>query len=39
MGSLGYLMKSSEIKDILVEGGICQAGTANKIMAGKYYYK
>ena len=32
-------MKLSGIEDILVESNVCGSGTANKLMAGKDYYK
>ena len=39
MGAIGCLMKNSGIEDILVESGVSQRGTANKIIGGKDYYK
>ena len=39
LGSMGFFMKESGIEDIIVESGICQRGTANKVIAGKDYYK
>ena len=39
MGAIGHLMKLSGIEDILVESNVCGSGTANKLMAGKDYYK
>lgn len=38
LGAIGYLMKSTGIEDILVNSGICQAGTVNKLLDGKDYY-
>ena len=39
LGSIGFFMKESGIEDILVLSGICGRGTANKVMAGKDFYK
>ena len=35
---LGFLMRSSDIEDILSQAEVCLPGTANTIMAGKDYY-
>lgn len=32
-------MKEGGIEDIIVESGLCKRGTANKVIAGKDYYK
>lgn len=32
-------MKDSGIEELLVQSGLCVAGTANKILAGKDYYQ
>lgn len=39
LGSIGFLMRESGTEDLLVAAGICGRGTANKVMAGKDYYK
>ena len=39
MGTIGFFMKEGGIEDILVESGVCQRGTANKVISGKDYYK
>lgn len=38
LGAIGYLMKETGIEDILVDSGICQPGTVNKLLDGKDYY-
>ena len=38
LGAIGHLMKETGIEDILVESGICQPGTVNKLLDGKNYY-
>ena len=39
LGLIGFLMRESGIEDLLVAAAICGCGTANKVMAGKDYYK
>ena len=39
MGCIDYFMKEGGIEDILSESGVCKRGTANKVIAGKDYYK
>ena len=39
MGAVGYLMKGSGIKELLVESSACNKGTAEKVLNGKDYYK
>jgi hypothetical protein len=39
LGSIGFFIMESGIEDILVSSDICGRGTANKVMAGKDYYK
>lgn len=39
LGCIGFMMKEGGIEDILVEADICKRGTANKIIAGKDYYR
>lgn len=39
MGTIGFFMKGGGIEELLVESGVCQGGTANKVIAGKDYYK
>lgn len=39
LGSIGFLMRESGIEDLLVAAEVCGRGTANKVMAGKDYYK
>ena len=38
LSAVGFFMKETGIEDILVESGVCQAGTVNKILNGKDYY-
>ena len=38
LGAIGHLMKETGLQDILSEAGVCQAGTAKKILDGKDYY-
>lgn len=39
MGTIGFFMKGGGIEELLAESGVCQGGTANKVIAGKDYYK
>ena len=38
LGAIGHLMNETGLKDILTEAGVCQPGTAKKILGGKDYY-
>lgn len=38
LGAIGHLMKETGLEDIMVEAGVCQPGTAKKLLDGKDYY-
>ena len=38
LGAIGHLMKETGLEDIVVEAGVCQPGTAKKLLDGKDYY-
>ena len=37
--SIGFFMKDGGIEELLTESGVCKSGTANKVIAGRDYYK
>ena len=37
--SSGFFMKDGGIEELLTESGVCRSGTANKVIAGRDYYK
>ena len=37
--SISFFMKDGGIEELLTESGVCKSGTANKVIAGRDYYK
>lgn len=38
-GAIGRLMEGTGLEQLMIEGGVCQPGTAKKIMGGNDYYQ
>ena len=36
---MGFFMKDGGIEELFTESGVCKSGTANKVIAGRDYYK